>query len=56
VVVPRTPVALALTLLFALALCAPAPAATKGPTVRAELARLEASGAIDAAHAASYRR
>jgi hypothetical protein len=54
-VVRRSPV----TLLLAALLCAvfaPSPATAKGPTVRAELQRLQSAGALDAATADGYRK
>jgi hypothetical protein len=53
--VPQTPVALLVVALLCLVCSAPAQAA-KGPTVRGELQRLQASGQLDAATAAGYRK
>jgi len=52
--VPRTPVAL-LGVLLAAAVVLPAAAAAKGPTVRAELQRLQDAGQVGPATAAGYR-
>jgi hypothetical protein len=51
-----TPVALLLAALLCAVLAAPLPAAAKGPTVRAELQRLQRAGELDAATADSYRK
>jgi hypothetical protein len=51
-----TPVALLLAALLCAVFAAPSPAAAKGPTVRAELQRLQLAGELDAATADSYRK
>lgn len=51
-----TPVALLLAALSCAIFTAPSPAATKGPTVRAELQRLQRAGELDAATADGYRK
>jgi hypothetical protein len=54
-VVRRMPVALLLAALSCAAFAVPSAAAAKGPTVRAELTRLQAAGELDAATADGYR-
>jgi hypothetical protein len=51
-----TPVALLLAALLCAVSGAPSPAAAKGPTVRAELQRLQRAGELDAATADGYRK
>lgn len=55
-VVRWTPVALLLAALSCAVFAVPSPAAAKGPTVRAELQRLQSAGALDAATADGYRK
>jgi hypothetical protein len=55
-VVRRTPVALLLAALLCAVFAAPSPAAAKGPSVRAELQRLQRAGDLDAATADGYRK
>lgn len=54
--VRRTPVALLLATLLCAVFAAPSPAAAKGPTVRAELRRLQAAGEINGLTADGYRK
>jgi hypothetical protein len=51
----RTPVAVLLAALLTMLAAGPAAAQAKGPTVAAELQRLQAEGALDPATAAGYR-